>query len=241
MGQWDVKKYTVEDFAAGFIRFANGATVLIEASFAANIEDDQFDAWLLGTKGGADVFKPEIYTEDAGSLWDVTPYGLPTPRIKHPAHCREIELFVEAVRKNKPVPVPGEEPGPDGVDPRLARCRSHFELQDGLLPHLRAMHWMTPEHVHEEIELQAPDFSSYILEWIAHAPRWRDYYLAHDQRPHYAYMKKALKALQWQRGPDRWILKSPQHLAPDLVAPSPGDRGQSPVHVATRHVILWLG
>jgi len=112
----------------------------------------------------------------------------------------------------EPVPVPGEEPGPDGVDPRLARCRSNFELQDGLLPHLRAMHWMTPEHVHEEIELQALDFSSYILEWIAHAPRWRDYYLAHDQRPHYAYMKKALQALQWQRGPNRWILKSPQHL-----------------------------
>ena len=109
MGQWDVKKYTVEDFAAGFIRFENGATMLLEASFAANIEDDVFDAWLLGTKGGADVFKPEIYTEDAGTLLDATAYGLPTPRIKHPAHCREIELFVEAVQKNTPVPVPGEE------------------------------------------------------------------------------------------------------------------------------------
>jgi hypothetical protein len=112
----------------------------------------------------------------------------------------------------EPVPVPGEEPGPDGVDPRLARCRSSSELEVGLLPHLRAMHWRTPEHVHEEIELQALDFSSYILEWIAHLPRSRDYYLSHDQRPHYAYMKKVLQALQWQRGPDRWILKSPQHL-----------------------------
>ncbi|HUW55786.1 MAG TPA: Gfo/Idh/MocA family oxidoreductase [Planctomycetota bacterium] len=109
MGQWDVKKYTVEDFAAGFIRFANGATLTIEASFAANIADDQFDAWLLGTKGGVDVFKPAVYTEEAGSLWDLTPYGLPEPRIKHPAHCREIELFIEALRKNRPVPVPGEE------------------------------------------------------------------------------------------------------------------------------------
>jgi hypothetical protein len=112
----------------------------------------------------------------------------------------------------EPVPVPGETPGPDGLDPRHARCRNAFEREDGLLPHLRAMHYMTPEHVHEEIELQALDFSSYLLEWIATPPRWRDYYLAHDQTPHYAYMRKALQALQWQRGPDRWILKSPQHL-----------------------------
>lgn len=109
MGQWDVGKYTVEDFAAAFVRFANGATLSIEASFAANIETNVFNAWLLGTKGGADVFTPALYTEEAGSLWDLTPYGIPQPRIKHPAHCREIELFIEAVRKNKPVPVPGEE------------------------------------------------------------------------------------------------------------------------------------
>jgi hypothetical protein len=43
-------------------------------------------------------------------------------------------------------------------------------------------------------------------------PRWRDYYLSHDQTPHYAYLKNVLKALQWLRGPDRWVLKSPQHM-----------------------------
>ena len=112
----------------------------------------------------------------------------------------------------EPVPLPGDVPGSDGVDPRLARCRANFERTDGVLPHLRAMHHMTPEHVHEEIELQAIDFSSYVLEWIADVPRSRDYYLEHDQTDSYAYMKKALKALQWQRGPARWILKSPQHL-----------------------------
>ncbi|RMF20376.1 MAG: sulfotransferase, partial [Deltaproteobacteria bacterium] len=112
----------------------------------------------------------------------------------------------------EPVPAPGEEHGPDGADPRLARCRQAAAMQDALLPLLRAMHFMTPEHIHEEIELQAIDFSSYLLEWIAHVPRWRDYYLSHDQRPHYLYMKKALQALQWLRGPDRWVLKSPQHL-----------------------------
>jgi hypothetical protein len=112
----------------------------------------------------------------------------------------------------EPVPPPDQSVAPDGEDPRIRRCRESSRLQDQLLPHLRAMHHMTPEHVHEEIELQAADFSSYLLEWTARVPRWRDYYLSHDQTPHYAYLKRALQALQWLRGPERWILKSPQHL-----------------------------
>ena len=74
------------------------------------------------------------------------------------------------------------------------------------------MHDLAPDHVHEEIEVGALDFATYLPEWLAVVPRWRDYYYEHDQRPHYDYLKNVLKALQWLRGPDRWILKSPQHL-----------------------------
>ena len=112
----------------------------------------------------------------------------------------------------EPIPIPGEEPGADGVDPRLARCRENYQLQDVMMPLLKNMHDMAPEHVHEEIELQCIDFSSYELEWIATVPRWRDHYLAEDQRPSYRYMSNVLRALQWMRGPKRWILKSPQHM-----------------------------
>ncbi|MBX3025809.1 sulfotransferase [bacterium] len=112
----------------------------------------------------------------------------------------------------EPIPAPDDAPGPDGVDPRLRRCRETYARGDRLLPHLRAMHHMTPEHVHEEIELQDLDFGSYNLEWYARVPRWRDCYLAADPRPSYAYLKRALQALTWLRGPARWVLKSPQHL-----------------------------
>jgi hypothetical protein len=112
----------------------------------------------------------------------------------------------------EPIPTRGEGPGPDGLDPRFVRCRENYTRVYALLPYLRNMHDMPPEHVHEEIELQALDFSNYVWEWIAYVPRWRDYYLSHDQTPHYRYLKKVLQALQWLRGPDRWILKSPQHL-----------------------------
>ena len=50
------------------------------------------------------------------------------------------------------------------------------------------------------------------METLAHVPRWRDYYLAHDQTSTYEYLATQLKALQFLRGGDRWLLKSPQHL-----------------------------
>ena len=112
----------------------------------------------------------------------------------------------------EPIPDPREAPRADGLDPRWVRCRDTWTLQDELLPYLKSMHPMDPDHVHEEIELQGLDFASYELEWKATVPRWRDYYLGHDQTAHYAYLKKVLQALQWLRGPDRWILKSPQHM-----------------------------
>ncbi len=42
-------------------------------------------------------------------------------------------------------------------------------------------------------------------------PTWRDYYLGHDQTPHYEYLKQVLQVLTWLRGGERWVLKSPQH------------------------------
>jgi hypothetical protein len=51
-----------------------------------------------------------------------------------------------------------------------------------------------------------------LFETIATIPTWRDHYLARDQRPSYAYLKRILQALQWLRGGTRWVLKSPQHL-----------------------------
>jgi hypothetical protein len=112
----------------------------------------------------------------------------------------------------EPFPAPEDAVASNHPDPRLLRCRQSYERQDRLLPLLRAMHHMTPEHVHEEIELQELDFATYNLEWYAHVPRWRDFYLSQDLRPSYAYLKKAIQALQWRRGPDRWVLKSPQHM-----------------------------
>jgi hypothetical protein len=74
------------------------------------------------------------------------------------------------------------------------------------------MHSFSPDHISEDIELQAIDFSSYLIEWMAIVPRWRDYYLAHDQSGTYRYLRRALQVLTWLKGPNRWILKCPQHM-----------------------------
>jgi hypothetical protein len=112
----------------------------------------------------------------------------------------------------EPVPDPREPSGPDGLDPRWSRCQQAWEAMQAGAPFVAAMHPMEPDHIHEELELMLPDFSSYNLEWVARTPRWRDHYLAHDQTPHYAYMKTVLQILQWYRPRERWVLKSPQHL-----------------------------
>ncbi|MEJ6739371.1 MAG: sulfotransferase [Actinomycetota bacterium] len=112
----------------------------------------------------------------------------------------------------EPVPDPREETTADGVDPRWARCQGQWEAMQAGAPFIAAMHPMNPDHVHEDLELMTPDFTSYNLEWVARTPKWRDYFLDHDQTPHYAYMKTVLQILQWYRPRERWVLKSPQHL-----------------------------
>lgn len=55
-GDWDPKEYTVEDSAFGYIVMENGATIVLESSWALNILDCQEASTVLcGTKAGADM------------------------------------------------------------------------------------------------------------------------------------------------------------------------------------------
>lgn len=97
-------------------------------------------------------------------------------------------------------------------DPRVLQCQEQLSVQDMIMPLFKNMHDMSPGHTHEEIELMGMDFSMMLFENYALLPAWRDYFVSHDQTEHYRFLKRCLKALQWLRGPERWILKSPQHL-----------------------------
>lgn len=97
-------------------------------------------------------------------------------------------------------------------DPRLARTDFALGIVNTAMPHFKRMHEMTVDHVHEEIQLLAIDFSTMLFETLAPMPTWRDAYLARDQTPSYEYLKAVLKVLTYLRGGARWVLKSPQHI-----------------------------
>jgi len=97
-------------------------------------------------------------------------------------------------------------------DPRRERTDTAVWFMNEAMPLFPLMHEMTTDHVHEEIQLLAVDFSTMFFETLAHVPAWEAYYRAHDQRPHYRYLRTMLQALSYLRGGRRWLLKSPQHL-----------------------------
>ena len=58
-GDWDPKKFTVEDSAFGFVVMKNGATIIIQSSWALNsLEVREAVTTLCGTKAGADMPEP---------------------------------------------------------------------------------------------------------------------------------------------------------------------------------------
>lgn len=100
--------YDVEDLATGLITFTNGATLLIEASWASFIAaSDDVGVDLLGSEGGAHLTtatnpadKPlTIFTEMNGAQVDVTPW---VPAVT--GHAAELELFIKAIRDGNPPP-----------------------------------------------------------------------------------------------------------------------------------------
>jgi len=167
---------------------------------------------------------PEIHDEQI--VQPIIVCGLPRSGTTHMLNLLAADSRLRALplwESYEPLPSPldkvRDDDGDDShyVDPRYARCQKKWEMTQQMTPLLAAMHPMNPDHIHEELELMNPDFASYNFEWLTMSPRWRDDYYAHDQTPHYEYMKTVLKLLQWQdkqagRTKQRWVLKCPQHL-----------------------------
>ena len=74
------KEFTVEDIGVAMIKFENGTTLELEASWAANIKDtEEMSTRLLGTKGGliqknqkeGYEFEAELFIERNGCLFDM--------------------------------------------------------------------------------------------------------------------------------------------------------------------------
>jgi hypothetical protein len=173
----------------------------------------QLSQWLKNRLLLADLLKRHPEIRDIDLLPPVVIAGLPRTGTTHLHNLLAAGPTFRTLpywESFEPFPLPAEE----GIepDPRAARMDVAVTVMNTLMPHFALMHEMTTEHVHEEIQLLANDFSTMFMETLAYVPRWENYYLAHDQTSTYEYLATQLKALQFLRGGRRWLLKSPQHL-----------------------------
>ncbi|WP_059102750.1 Gfo/Idh/MocA family protein [Shouchella shacheensis] len=67
-GVYDPATIDVEDHATAYIRLKNGATMLFETSWAANIRSDKESLSISGTKGGIDVYPLSLNKASNGML-----------------------------------------------------------------------------------------------------------------------------------------------------------------------------
>src|SRR5690625_2091738 len=100
----------VEEFAAAFVRFANGATLILEVSWALHHDtpEEDMQMWLYGREGGAHwpsatllrtgYATRQLYTTELG----VTAEAMPP-------HALECVVFAEAIAQGLPSPVPPEQ------------------------------------------------------------------------------------------------------------------------------------
>ncbi len=101
--------YDVEDLASALIRFDNGATLAVEASFSLNLKEDKGDIELFGTKAGAKLSPElEIFTETNGYMTNVT-LEKPTALSFDGLFEGEIDHFVDCVQNGAVCQAPAED------------------------------------------------------------------------------------------------------------------------------------
>lgn len=105
LAQKQGKAFDVEDLAVGMIKFTNGASLVVEASWAANIKESEFmETRLYGTKAGlvqrnldeTYKFEAEIFVEREGAHFDMKLHPPYPPASSAMAH------FVDCILNGKP-------------------------------------------------------------------------------------------------------------------------------------------
>ena len=94
-GKSDVEglPFTVDDFATGLIKFANGATVSLDVTWACHrAESDRSEIELFGTEAGASVLSGKLYRRDEAAGAFITVDNPPAP-LAFP-HCDRFHNFI---------------------------------------------------------------------------------------------------------------------------------------------------
>lgn len=106
------KKFDVEDLAVALIKFENGASLALEASWAGNVRENEFmSTQLLGTRGGlvqrnvgeGYQFEAELYLERNGAQFDMKLHP-PVPQARNSMYH-----FIDSIVTEVPHLAPGSE------------------------------------------------------------------------------------------------------------------------------------
>lgn len=76
-GNFDHETFEVDDHVTAYIRFDNGASLLFETSWSANIKEDKENVSISGTTGGIDLFPFEFNEAKNGMLLNSQANWLP--------------------------------------------------------------------------------------------------------------------------------------------------------------------
>ena len=100
----------VEEFAAAFIRFENGATLMLEVAWLLHhdTESEDMQMWLYGTKGGSHYPSAEFLNSNYDTKQHYNRELKNTKNVMEP-HAYECFEFARALAEGRPSPVPPEE------------------------------------------------------------------------------------------------------------------------------------
>jgi predicted dehydrogenase len=104
------QEMNVEEFASAFVRFENGATLILEVSWLLHhdTEGEDMQMWLYGKNGGSHWPKCEIYQSN-NATQQLSNRTLKLTKDIRPAHAQECVEFAQAIVDGKPSPVPAEQ------------------------------------------------------------------------------------------------------------------------------------
>ena len=102
--------FDVEDFASAFVRFENGATLMLEVSWFLHHDNlgEDMQIWLYGTEAGAHWPKGEILSTNYKTRQFMNTTIKSTADKMEP-HALECVEFARAVAEGRPSPVPAEQ------------------------------------------------------------------------------------------------------------------------------------
>lgn len=110
-GSWGVvpKEMDVEELAVAYVRFTNGATLVLEVSWMLHHDTrgEDMQMWLYGTQAGIHWPKCEVYTTNYATRQHLN-RALQLTSDKMEPHALECVEFAQAVVDGAPSPVPAE-------------------------------------------------------------------------------------------------------------------------------------